>query len=256
LISDDEWTKRILQFFVDRSTYRVYKVTRKEEVLESFGSHLDDNAYVAFLSLEKKGLILHYTSNGDDFYTIDLFEKKDQIKKILEDENLDTKSEMMQPDESETEGLEYQFTTRGYRAYPTQSSYYYYTKKVDDSYWLALHKTKPATKAHRIILGSFKDPESRIYRIWKATLKIANENYSKAFLRKRVEDVEQKACGNNRLPSKAAFDVFIYKKWLLKEMKGKKTFYKLNKVKLKKKLLEESTEEVKEKQQLIDKNDQ
>ena len=66
-------------------------------------------------------------------------------------------------------------------------------------------------KAYRIILGSFKDPQSRIDRIWKATTKIGKANPD-GFRRKQVENIEQEACGNNRLPSKAAFDVFVFKK--------------------------------------------
>ena len=45
---------------------------------------------------------------------------------------------------------------------------------------------------------------------------------------KSIEDIEPQACGNNRLPSKAAFDVFVFKKWVTDIKKGRKTFYKLN----------------------------
>lgn len=230
MITTDEWKRRILEFFVDRSYYEACRVTRKEEIFESFGSHLDANADIAFISLINDGLILHLTSNGDDFFTIDIFEKREQILRIIQEEDLDTKSEMMQPDESETTGLVHQFTTRGFREYPAQSSYYYYTKQDDDSDWIALHKTKPVGKAHRIILGSFKDQKSRVARIWKATTKIGKDNPD-GFRRKQVENIEQQACGNNRLPSKAAFDVFVFKKWLVEEKRGKSTFYKLNTVK-------------------------
>jgi len=251
MISVEEWIRRILEYFVDRSFYRAYKITRKEEIFESFGSHLDDNAYVAFLELEQKGLILHYTSNGDDFYTIDIYEKEEEIKKIIENENLDKKSEMMQPDESEVQGLEHKFTTRGFRTHPAQSSYYHYTLKDDESAWLTLHKTKPAGKGYRIILGSFKDPNSRISKIWKATVKIGNDNPG-GFRRKQVENIEQQACGNNRLPSKAAFDVFVYKKWLIEDKRGKSTFYKLNVVTLQKDEATSQTES--EKQKLAEKH--
>lgn len=251
MISIEEWRRRILRYFVDRSFYSAYRVTRKEEVLESFGSHLDENAYVAFLSLEQEGLILHYTSNGDDYYTIDIYDKKEQVTKIVEDEDLDTKSEMMQPDESETENFEHKFTTRGFRTYPSQSSYYHYTKKDDDSDWITLHKTKPKGKAYRIILGSLKDPESRISRIWKATLKIGQDNPD-GFRRKQIENIEQEACGNNRLPSKAAFDVFVFKKWLIEEKRGKSIFYKLNVVATKKE--ETSTKSEINQKQVTDKS--
>lgn len=229
MFSTNEWQKRILQFFVDRSGYgRVYRVTKKDEVMDSFGSHKDTNTYIAWVELETNGLILHCFSNGENYYTIDFFDKQDEITKIIEDKELDSTSGIMQPDKLEQKGLEYHFVTKGFRIYPDQSHYYYYTKQDDESNWICLHKTKPHGKASRIILGSLKDPVSRISRIWKAIeLTTKNENYI-PFIRKRVEDIEPKACGNNRLPSKAAFDVFTYKKWLIPVIKGKKTLYKIN----------------------------
>ena len=247
MISIDEWKKRILQFFVDRSGFgRVYRVTRKDEVLDSFASHKDTNTYIAWVQLETEGLILHYTSNGDDYYTIDFFDKQDEITRIIDNDELDSKSDIMQPDESETEGLEYHFVEKGFRAYPEQSRYYYYTKTDDESFWICLHKTKPNNRASRIILGSLKDSGSRITRIWKATLQAALDAQDEPFIRKRVEDIEPKACGNNRLPSKAAFDVFTYKKWLARVTKGKKTFYQINKVKSKTIISEKDYDEQKQ----------
>ena len=229
LRSTDEWERRILQFFVNRSGYgRVYRVTTKNEVMESFGSHVDSNTFIAWMQLEDKGLIIHCTSNGDDYYTIDFFEKQDEITRIIDSEELDSKSEIMKPDEMEIDGLEYHFVTKGFRTYPDQSHYYYYTKKDDESDWMCLHKTKPNARSNRIILGSLKDNDSRISKIWKATKLIAKQNNNKPFVRKRVEDIEPKACGNNRLPSKAAFDVFSYKKWLIQVTKGKKILYRIN----------------------------
>ena len=229
MISIDEWERRILLFFVDRSGFNnVYQAARKEEVFESFASHKDANMYIAFLQLENKGLILRCASNGGDFYMADIFDKSDEIKQIIETKNLDTRTEIMQPDESETLGLKFQFTSKGYRTNPTQSTYYYYTKEDDDHYWICLHKTKPIGKASKIILGSFQDPKSKITQIWNATKWFTNKNNNEPFLRKRIEDIEPKACGNNRLPSKAAFDIFVFKKWILETKIGRKTFYQIN----------------------------
>ena len=83
-----------------------------------------------------------------------------------------------------------------------------------------LLKTQILGNAKRLILGSFNDANSRIMKIWDATLVISEEsNENGKFIRKQVEDVE-KACGNNRQPSKAAFDIFV-KTGLLKII-GKK----------------------------------
>jgi len=72
-----------------------------------------------------------------------------------------------------------------------------------------LLKTQILGNAKRLILGSFNDANSRIMKIWNAAIGISGEsNDNGKFIRKEVEDVE-KACGNNRQPSKAAFDIFI-----------------------------------------------
>ena len=144
MITIEVWKRLILLFFVDRSGFnRMYRITRKDEIFESFATHKDDNMYIAFLQLETEGLIIHCASNRDNFYTVDLFDKNDEIKRIIETENLDTKTKIMQPDESETLGLKFQFSSKGYRTNPNQSTYYYYTKDGDDHYWICLHKTKP-----------------------------------------------------------------------------------------------------------------
>ena len=229
MLSTNDWQKRILQFFVNRSGCgHVYRATSKDEVISSFGSHTDTNTFIAWVQLESTGLILHCVSRGEDFYTIDFFDKQDQITRIIYNDEIDTKSEMMQPDESEVKGLEYHFVTEGFRTYPEQSHYYYYTKENDESDWVCLHKTKPHGRASRIILNSLKDENSRISKIWKATKLAAQNANGEPFIRKRVEDLEPKACGNNRLPSKAAFDVFVYKKWLIRVNKGKQKLYKIN----------------------------
>ncbi len=231
MIDVNIWKQLILQFFIDRSPYSVCRVTRKEEIFESFGNHLDANADVALIVLINGGLILRCTSNGDDFYTIDIFDRKEDIQKIVKGEELDTQTEMMQPDESETENLEPRFVTKSVRPYPNQSTYYYYTKKDDDKFWVALLKTKPNSKATKIILGSLQNPDSRLYRIWHATKLVNEESVNEhGFKRKEVEDKDQKACGNNRLPSKAAFDIFLHKKWLFAEKIGRTTYYKVRKI--------------------------
>ena len=230
MIDVDIWKQFILQFFIDRSSYAVYKVTKKEKIFESFGRHLDANADIALIALISDGLVLHYVSDGDDFYTIDIFDRKEDIQRIVNAERSDTRTQMMQPNEFETKGLEPRFTTKGTRPYPNQSTYYYYTKKDDESFWISLVKTKPNSNSTKIILGSLQDPKSRISRIWRVTKIVGEENTEeRGFTRKQVEDKDQKACGNNRLPSKAAFDVFLNRGLLTFTKIGRTTYYKIKK---------------------------
>ena len=57
--------------------------------------------------------------------------------------------------------------------------------------------------------------------------KLAN---NEEFVRKKVEDIEQAACGNNRIPSKCAFDVFVHEGFLT--ITGQKRLSKKYKVNL------------------------
>ncbi len=51
-----------------------------------------------------------------------------------------------------------------------------------------------------------------------------------SFIRKWVENIEQKACGNNRLPSRSAFHIFVHLKWLvITGRKGNVIYYKVTK---------------------------
>lgn len=76
---------------------------------------------------------------------------------------------------------------------------------------------------------AFNDPNSRISKIWHATIRAAKESPDGNFNRKRIEDLEPRACGNNRQPSKAAFDIFR-KSGLIETVgrKGNSEFYKLS----------------------------
>lgn len=226
-----EWKKRIMQYFVHRSKHnRMCRAARKDDVMETFGCHKDSNAELAWKHLVDEGLLLCCPTNHDnrdDYYLPDVFGKP-QIVQIV-DEKIPLRSQIMQPDKSETRGLKQRFTEMGFRTHPAQSTYYYYTKKDDDSFWICLHKTKPNSKATRIILGSLNSKDSRIRKIWDATLQAAKHAGDEPFARKRVEDIEPRACGNNRLPSKAAFDVFVWTKLLTRVNKGKKPLYKIKK---------------------------
>src|SRR5205807_299508 len=143
-------------------------------------------------------------------------------RQILHGETEKGNAELVQPDESETIGLKLVFTKPADQKLLHRGNYYYYVKEDNNSHWVVLQKTKIATPAYRIILGSEKDENSRICRIWKATVVIGKEN-DMLVIRKQVEDKDQRACGNNRLPSKAAFDVFVHKGWLTEVSKKGRT---------------------------------
>lgn len=202
-----DWRKRILEYFEVRGNHKI-RCSTKEKIFGFFGDHVDANTDIAFATLLQNKLIIQAKSNGKKFYTID-FEKTSEIRKIIVEESDEEKYEMIQPQEEEFNDLTLLFTTANERRRPKQGVYYYCVKKDDHSYWIVLLKTQILGNAKRLILGSFNDANSRIMKIWNAAIGISGEsNDNGKFIRKEVEDVE-KACGNNRQPSKAAFDIFI-----------------------------------------------
>ncbi len=116
-------------------------------------------------------------------------------------------------------------STRGY----TNRGFYYFCTKIDDpNDWIVLIKTKPNARPYGIILGSLEAKDSRISKIWKATLKVSKINKGEPFIRKWVENIEQNACGNNRLPSRSAFQIFVHLGWLkVTTQKGNIKFYQV-----------------------------
>ena len=95
-------------------------------------------------------------------------------------------------------------------------------------------KTLTKQKTTKVILGSQLDGSSRISKIKKATKLVSQLNDHGEFVRKNVEGIEQAACGNNRIPSKCAFDVFVREGFLtITGRKGLSKKYKLAVIKKK-----------------------
>lgn len=79
-------------------------------------------------------------------------------------------------------------------------------------------------------MGSLEDKNSRITKIWRAVLKVSKINKDNQFIRKWVENIEQEACGNNRLPSRSAFQIFVHLNWLeVVGRKGNTVYYRVTK---------------------------
>lgn len=231
MLSVEEWKKRIVMYMTARSGgYQSYRASGKGEIFRNFGANIDPNADIAFLELLQEKIMLHINSGLKSYYILDFVDKKEAVRLILRGETEKGKLELVQPDESETIDLKLIFTKSADPKLLHRGNYYYYVKENDETFWVVLQKTQINTPAYRIVLGSEKDENSRICRIWKTTAEIGRTNTG-LVIRKQVEDRNQKACGNNRLPSKAAFDIFVHKK-LLSEVskKGRTITYRLNKL--------------------------
>lgn len=225
----NEWQKRILKYFIAiNGRFNIFKATNKEEIFRNFGSHKDANTDVAWSNLLANSLIIHSHINDKDIYQLNTFDddKKTEIFRIISGDK--QRTEIMQPDESETKGLIFQFTPRTDPRVQNQSTYYHYTKNDDVDFWITLIKKQITTKPTKIIMGSIRDPKSRIRRIIEAVKIISSRNEDGIFFRKQIEDIDQEACGNNRQPSKAAFEIFLHKGWIEEvDKKGRTKMYRL-----------------------------
>jgi hypothetical protein len=195
--------------FIDKKSYAARS---KESIFSNFVEHGDKNAENAFSSLLNDGLILKTPCEGGVIYCLNVFEKLVEI----ECETLGNKSKVMididQPLEKEFNDVDHAFTTEADRAYPNRGKYYHCTKKTDKTYWITLMKPKGNARSKRLVLGSLSDSESRISRIYNAIIVISKGNRNGIIIKKHVEDIEPKACGNTRQYSKASFDVLEYLK--------------------------------------------
>lgn len=205
--SVDWWKRRIVRFFVFRSYgKRSYRIQKESTVFRHFAGNFDANAQAAYEQLRQEGVIREYAGGSEKFYGLDFIHKIKEIDLLVEDNPAAETAGMIRPSDDEVKDLNYMFWDRT-RGRPNSGYYYFYTKKDDSDYWVVMIRTKPGAKPYKIIMGSITDKNSRISKIWRATTKVAEMNKG-PFIRKWVENMDQQACGNNRLPSRAAFKIF------------------------------------------------
>ena len=227
----EDWKRRIVKFFVLRShSGHSYRITDETELYKQFASNFERNTQTAYEELFSSKIIENIKVNGKMFYTLNFAEKSLEIESIIKNEPFEEKSNLIKPTDKEFKDLREEFRDASSRGFPNRGFYYFCTKKDDSTYWIVLIKTKPNLPPYRIILGSITDKNSRIMKIWCATLKVSKINKGESFIRKWVENIEQKACGNNRLPSRSAFYIFVHLKWLeVTGRKGNVIYYKVTK---------------------------
>lgn len=229
MFSVEEWKRRIVKFFTYR-TYdgHSYRITNAQELFKTFASNFEQNTQTAYEELTTAKIIEEYQVNHQTLYGLNFSEKSQEIDSIIKNEPFEAKSDVIKPTDNDFKNLKEEFRDASTRGWPNRGFYYFCTKINDPDYWIVLIKTKPNTKPYRIMLGSIKTKDDRIIKIWRATLKVSKINKGQPFIRKWVENIEQKACGNNRLPSRSAFQIFIHLGWLeVAGQKGNTTYYKV-----------------------------
>ena len=231
MFSVEEWKRRIVKFF----TYRTYngqsfRITSAAELFKTFASNFEQNTQTAYEELRSAKIIEEYHVDHKTLYGLNFSEKSREIESIIKNEPFEAKSDIIKPTDDDFKNLKEEFRDASTRGYPNRGFYYFCTKINDPNYWIVLIVTKPNVKPYRIMLGSIKSKDDRIMKIWRAVLKVSKINKGEPFIRKWVENIEQKACGNNRLPSRSAFQIFIHLGWLeVAGHKGNTTYYRVTK---------------------------
>lgn len=203
-----------------------------DELRWQFGSNFDINAQAAYDDLSNSGIIRAVTIGGERFYVLDVEGKYKEIMSIISGEPSSDVSEMIRPDEKEFKGLKEAFRTESDRKWPSRGHYYFCTLEPDPHSWVVPIKARPLQKPYRVKLGSTKDSNSRIMRIWAAVEATSKDRGGGPFVRSWVESVDQKACGNNRHPSRSAFQIFLRLGWLEEAgKKGNVRYYRITKAK-------------------------
>jgi len=207
-VSVREWRFSILRFFNPGKNYHI-SVT-KENVFDNFGRHINDDTIKAFDSLVKEEFLIPVYSNNRIFYSIN----PDKINQITDELNytFTSQSEALQPYDRNFKNLNFQFETERDKAIPNKGKYFHFTKNDDSSFWVTIIISKQGKKTKTLKMGSLNDPNSRLSRILKSVNTYTNTSSKKTFVRKNIEDIDQRACGNERQYSTAAFDIFEHEK--------------------------------------------
>jgi hypothetical protein len=204
MFSIDEWKRRIL-IYISYGGNQIIRCATKKSILEKLGGASEQKAFEAFNELLRDELVLHV---GEKYYMIN-FDKRDLIDKIINEES--EQHDLMQPPTIDLSQYHLEFAKHSNWHYRNRRTYYFYTKISDPTYWIVLIRgISVSSYCEYIHLGTFSDFNSRKSRIWRATQEVGNQNSGGIFSRKKVEDKEPSACGNNRSASSAAFLLFIH----------------------------------------------
>ena len=225
MASVEFWKKRIIEKFIERSSRQTYRIRDVSEILNSFG-RIELAANDAWEQLFEDELLVKNMVGGIEYIFLNP-NKQLEIVRYFNQEPVDEVRARLEPSVADFKDLERRFEVTTEKAWPNQGTYYLCTRVGNPMYWMALFRSKPHKKPTRIKLGSLKDPESRIRKMW-SVIRDLGENGS-IFYKKKAEDLDQKAFGNNRQPGTAAFSIFSHLGWIKAvERRGSRVFYTLD----------------------------
>ncbi len=188
----------------------IYEITRKDfekEFEKNINYENNLNTLIA------NGIIV--SSRKGDERVLKIFEKDhpSDLHHIQNFELLDNMALKMQPENEKTKNLVSRFHEHTDQN-KGKGVYYFYTTKGDPDFWTVFARLDPKGEPHRYRLGSINDKESKLYKMWIATVKAWIDNDRQPIRRGMAEKLDQDAFGNNRQPGFASFKLFTFARWL------------------------------------------
>lgn len=136
-----------------------------------------------------------------------------EVRKILNFEILENNALKMQPLIEKTKNLSSRFYEHADQN-RSNGVYYFYTEKGDPDCWIVFARLNAKKDPYRYRLGAIKDTDSKLYRMWLATIQAWKRNAKQPIRRGEAEKIDQDAFGNNRQPGFASFKLFTHAGWL------------------------------------------
>jgi len=228
MLGTNEWIKRIVERFIERSSEGSYSITNVQDLIKDFGYLVDSNFMKAWNELISKQIIFEIARASGKEFLLNTWGKTAEIREIFNKEPIPERAENVKPEKSYFEGLSEHYAITTENAWPNQGTYYFSTKEDDPSHWVVIFRSKPNKRPTRYDLGSIKDEDSRISKMWKVIVQVWHKNQKQPIYKKLAENKDQVTFGNNRQPAVAGFTIFVKFGWLQEvSRKGKQIFYNI-----------------------------
>jgi hypothetical protein len=237
MVSISDWKKWIIYNLIGEG---VHNVLFEDQIRKLAGRHFDENLIIALNNLVDNGLLLKLETNKKRKFIVN-YEKLIDAQKILndnrnwklskisgiEDEKGQYTANSINQFYAEPEGFSFWFNLEE-SPRKKRSIYNIYHRKTDDLEFAAQILTQKHSKI--LYLGSLRQNQSVISRLWKACLDLSYEKNRNngEFILQDLQDKERKACGNNRQRGKIALVIFRRLEYVAEHgKKGNSTIFRI-----------------------------
>ncbi|MGN6560392.1 MAG: hypothetical protein ACTHJ2_07695 [Candidatus Nitrosocosmicus sp.] len=222
-----EWKRWILYNLIGEG---VHNVLFEDQIKKLSGRHYENNLTIALNALVDNGLLLRLETNKRKKFIVN-YERLNDAQIILNDSrnwiyDSNTKKEPESVNQyfSEPEGYAFWFNIEE-QPRRKRSIYNIYYKKTDDLDFAAQIIT---TKYSKILhMGSLRQNHSNISKLWRACQELSRSKKG-SFILQDLQDIERKACGNNRQRGKISLAILKKLEYIVEDgKKGNSTLFKL-----------------------------